>query len=219
MAKTAIINLRLLAATALMVSKEEARPYLRGVLIEVTHKGVYYVATDGTAMLVSFRGADDAQCTDWNEPVQMIIPTDECKRAKLKRTGSEDGTLTLHDDGSVTIQHDITWTFKPIDGQYPDWRRIVPREVDKDEMIGQAHFNYDYAMRFQSFGEKMELGRATINQRDGSSPMPVTFGGVHDSAGLSFGIFMPLRGSTPVWKAPDWIDTGPAPEAEAEETF
>jgi len=224
MAKTAIINMRLLAATALMVSTEETRPYLRGVLLEVTHAGVYYVATDGHRIVVSWRGPDDAQSRDWIKPEFIIIPTDECKRAKIKRGSSEDGTLTLNDDGTVTIQHDITWTFKPIDGTYPDWRRVIPREQDKDELACAAHFNPAYLQSFQTFADKLEFGKVVLNQRDGSSPMPVTFS-AHEGgdAGKSFGIIMPLRGSTPRWIAPDWLNYNAPGEAtapaEAEETF
>ena len=218
MAKTAIINVRLLAASALMASTEETRPYLRGVLLEITNAGVYYVATDGHRIIVSWRGPGDAQCRDWIKSEYLIIPTDECKRAKIKRGSAEDATLTLNDDGTVTIQHDITWTFKPIDGTYPDWRRVIPREQDKDELARAALFNPAYLMSYQTFADKLEFGKVILNQRDGSSPMPVTFSG-HEGgiSKMSFGIIMPMRGDTPRWFAPVWMNYNAPPEAEAPE--
>lgn len=206
MTKTAIINLKLLAASAAFASTEEARYYICGVALEISATGVNYVATDGHRLIASHEGADKAQCADWAEMVTLIIPTEECKRAKLSKRDAEDAVLTLNGDGSITIAHDITWTFKPVDGTYPGWRRALPRTPESGEVKAQSHWDYAYAMSFRTFAEKMGYGSPIINQRGGSSPMPVTFAQEDCN---SFGVLVPMlmRGSAPDWEVPAWVNS------------
>lgn len=208
-----IINMKLLAATAAFASTEETRYYLCGVLLEVTPSGVAYVATDGHRMIVSHKTTDDAQSCDWTGPAQIIVPFADCKRLKLsKRAAVEDADLKVNADGSCTFTHrDLTWSFKPIDGTFPDWRQVLPSD---SEGKAQSFWNYRYAVSFSEFAEKMEFGQAQIIQRDGSSPMPVIFSQADCN---SFGILMPVRRATDAtWSRPAWID-GRAPSLMAAE--
>lgn len=204
--KTITIDLKLLQASAAFASTEATHYYLNGVLLHVVEDvGVYYVATDCHRMIVSYRGADDAKPTF---SAQIIVPIENCK-FKIGKRDAEDATLILNENGSCTVERlDGTASiFKPIDGTFPDWRRVLP---DPNAKAGLAHFNFDHAASFRKFSQTMGFGETFIVQRPGE-PMPVVFG---DGKTQSFGVLMPMRGGPAMaWQLPVWIN--PAAKAES----
>lgn len=108
-----------LAATLPTMADKDVRFYLNGALLEVTQCGqVHLISTDGHMMLVG--RIQPAWLSDNPGPLQLIIPRDVVAQASKGRT-PDTVTLARLDDTRWTLG-DVVFT--PIDGKFPDWRRV-----------------------------------------------------------------------------------------------
>jgi hypothetical protein len=70
----------------------------------------------------------------------FIVPTDAIKKAL---TGYKGLGIQLERTGDVWTLGDVT--FKPVDGTFPDWRRVAPTQKTISEDLGKiAQFNPAY---------------------------------------------------------------------------
>jgi hypothetical protein len=107
-----------LAATLPTMAEKDIRFYLNGALIEVTQCGqVHLISTDGHVMLVG--RIRQAWTNSQPEPMRLIIPREVVAQAAKGRT--PETVLAQLDDTRWTLG-DIVFT--PIDGKFPDWRRV-----------------------------------------------------------------------------------------------
>jgi DNA polymerase-3 subunit beta len=162
----------ILKAALICASTEQARYYLNGVYVDP--KG-FLVSTDGHRAFVGKIDLTGVPAFDgW------IICRDALKRAL---TGYKADTITIAPDrvGNSLCQ--------PIDGTFPDWRRIVP-----DELSGvTAQFNHTYVADMGKIGMLLRGQRkpsldAHIHH-NGEGPAAITFPEVDDC----FAVLMPIR--------------------------
>jgi DNA polymerase III sliding clamp (beta) subunit (PCNA family) len=194
------LNLRILAAVAAIASKEETHFYLQGVLVECRPDHVMYVATDGHRLIA----VRDNVAEEGQEPNQLvgdwIIPAEICRAFKVSKsryTSFELGLLSKDGEGLRLQQAaGICQVFKPIDGTFPDWRRIVPAELSgKIEFIERdkaaaVTFNPTYLADFAKFGDMMATGKHNV-ALNSDGPAVVIF---PDERILA--LLMPMRADT-----------------------
>lgn len=102
----------------LCAASKDVRFYLNGVHIERTASGpVHVVSTDGNRLFVGTIAAPEC---DQAGPWRLTVPLDVAKRAAK---GKGDVTLQSLPDGRYELDGR---TFSPIDGVFPDWRRVIP---------------------------------------------------------------------------------------------
>ena len=122
------VNMKALCALVHFAGKNDIRRYLNGVCIEFRDTETVYVATDGFA-LGSYTVAQR------NEgPATIIVPRGVVERIKLHKT-RHDAVLSVGDDGAARLVYaaqSVDVGFKPLDGVFPAWRRIVPAEVSNE---------------------------------------------------------------------------------------
>lgn len=120
-------------------SDKDVRFYLNGVLLECCADGnIHLVATDGCRMFCGLIHAANVQWTGEPQkgPFSMIIPRDAIKTALKAKTPAL--TLSALPDGRYTLGDVL---FSPIDGRFPDWRRVIPK-ADREQKPG--NFNWDF---------------------------------------------------------------------------
>ena len=113
-----------LSAPLACAAIKDVRYYLEGVFLEVTRTGdVHLVGTNGACLFAGLIAAPNVQWTDTPQagPWQMIIPSATVKAAIKECKGIVE--LRALPDGRYTIGSQV---FSPVDGSYPDWRRITP---------------------------------------------------------------------------------------------
>lgn len=212
---TALLNIKALKAANLFASKESKRYYLNGVFVTVNARDVFYAATDGHRMLMHREAlADGAEAHTLTGA--WIVPSEAIKALKGGTGRFADAPVTLAEVGGGEFRLDApkgSTIFRPIDGSFPDWRRVVPRAPVKDAApSAQPQFNLTYGA---SFAEAAELlGYSTLSPHfhyaGYSDPIAVTFGAMHQT----FGVLMPIRGSSEEWHGlPVWAG-GVAPASE-----
>jgi DNA polymerase III beta subunit, central domain len=188
------INLRVLAAAAAFASKDAARYYLNGVLIEIEPRSVTYVATDGSRMIVYRSEIDDPETPNNLLIGNFIIPTQQCKSYKLAK--EDTGVAKIFGNGRLTIAHDfVDVVFAPIDGIYPDWRRILPRLPASGVL---AQFNLKLLADFTKFAIAIEHASPFVAHNGPEAPAFVWFPGDPNC----FGIVAPLKLTDEIGRAP-----------------
>lgn len=181
------INLRLLGAVSLFASDEETRYYLNGVCIEVDARGTTYVATDGHK-LVACHEALTSDETDNGLTGTFIIPTLHCKPFKLNKddVGVAKMFAAHGVRGRLTLAHELVdVTFSPIDGVFPDWRKVVPQGPASGVL---AQFNLKNLAVVEKFAKALGLGVPFI-AHNGPDPAPIWFPNEDDM----IAVLMPFR--------------------------
>lgn len=111
------------AAIHCVANKHDVRYYLQGVHIEVFGTQANVVATDGHCMLACKVAVENSESS-----VDLIIPTDTVKAALKAHSIKSYPFLSLDQlaDGRYSLDDQL---FTPIDGKFPDWKRIIPKAV------------------------------------------------------------------------------------------
>ena len=198
-------DFRALKACALCASTEQTRYYLGGVFVELSDCGLLTVATDGHRLIAA---RPEYNAAGPNEPrFGIIIPSDVIARLKMNRYQNL-GDLVCDASGWRLIYDDVALGFKPIDGTFPDWRRIVPSETSGET----AQFNPKYLTDFAKAAKIMGSGSFITVAHNGQGPGLVTLQGDFEA----FGVLMPFRASIIVTTAPGWIYAKPKAEVQTE---
>lgn len=233
-----ILDYKTLAAVATFSSNEETRYYLKGVLIENSPQGLLMVATDGHRLVVAKPNSGNSYIS---EPFDnFIMPADAIKRAKVK-CGSKEMSFLFIDTEAKTMttiahNHDIvheylkdqesilsfikregvTMSYAPIDGTFPDWRRVIPVNQYQyppkgAENITQYGFNPDYLGAFSVFGTGIALNVS------GDNAAPQLINASNDKNKI-FGVLMPLRVTPNRGEVlPAWLGLPEAVKPEADD--
>ena len=193
------------------VSKEETRYYLNGVFVEPhPERGALLVSTDGHRMICIHDETGD--CTESaivrlpRYALALCVP----KRGKglgldrrVLEVDVKANSATILDervkkDGSIERSDPLITAHRVIiEGTYPDWRKVTPKEPL--EPAGLSGFNPKFMASLGAFGAALKpshsatgmyfLKSAGVSE---GSPIVVRFGGVHHV----FAVLMPMRTDT-----------------------
>lgn len=105
-------------------SRDEARPVLTGVLVEVSREGVVLVATDSYRLAVR-----DLVATADGEG-KAIVPERALAEAGRAAAADEKGSVQIWlDDAQVAFRiGQLTLTSRLIEGEFPNYRQLLPEE-------------------------------------------------------------------------------------------
>jgi DNA polymerase-3 subunit beta len=107
-------------------SRDEARPVLTGVLVEVSREGVTFVATDSYRLAVR-----DLVATAAGE-AKSIVPERALSEAGRAAQALEKGEIELFvDESQVSFQAGpLTLTSRLIEGEFPNYRQLLPEQYE-----------------------------------------------------------------------------------------
>jgi len=216
------LNIRALRAVLVAVSTEETRYYLNGINLEFTPDGVIMAATDGHRMIVLRQPYGEHAATGAHASV--IVPRDLVAKLKVRHKVVEETTLTIADDGRLTFEHaGESFGGSRVDGTFPDYRRVVPKDLDGKPAQYNPQYLADFAKARQELtGNKLDKdGKGSpLVRYNGGSPAVVDF--AWDTGFQAFGVIMPLRTTDRTlyysWAsapAAAWPDAAPVADAAA----
>ncbi len=119
---------RLIEKTHFSMAQQDVRYYLNGMLLETREKRLRAVATDGHRLALCQASVDQAVGSE-----QVIVPRKGV--LELQRLLSGEGSVDIELGANhVRIQLDsIRFTSKLIDGRFPEYERVIPKE-SKNEL-------------------------------------------------------------------------------------
>ena len=220
-------------------SKEKGRYYLHGVCVQQAPKGqpgVVLVATDGAKLIVGYdpkgqapEGQGVILQTEGNKmPGAAFNDTRKGDRVVFLDAGDQNGGMSIgrimqHPSGKEDFTEFVSaHAFAVLDGNFPDWHRIVPKFAGNKPADSASTFNAKYVKDFaaaaQDFGGRKNAV-ISIWATDAASPAIVTFGTVEPGGRDLFGVLMPVRSNSGAdTGAPDWTHSFDVPAIATEET-
>ena len=110
------------------MAQQDVRYFLNGMLLEITSQHIRSVATDGHRL---------AMCTlphgvPVDDRLQAIVPRKGVlELGRLLGDGEENVKLFMGSNHLRATSGPFTLTTKLVDGKFPDYEKVVPRETDR----------------------------------------------------------------------------------------
>lgn len=196
-----ILDLNLLKFINTAAGKEETRPYLKGVFVEVSKDRVHLTATNGYILLSAFIEAPTEM--EEEESTRFIIPSKAIEQIKAKRDCSLEIKYNKGADIIELVNSDSTQLVKPVEGTYPDWRRVIPHKPNEGELGIYDNFNWEYLAMIQKAAKHICTRKKfiTIGGYESGQAHYISIPSDHKV----FGVIMPMRGECTVTDKPEWV--------------
>jgi DNA polymerase-3 subunit beta len=104
-------------------SRDEARPILTGVLLEAEKGKLTLAATDSYRLAIREIAWDGPA-----EPLRRVVPARALSEAARAAEGEESVRLALGESQVAVIGEHRRLTTRLIEGEFPNWRQLVPEE-------------------------------------------------------------------------------------------
>ena len=117
----------LLESTSFAMAHQDVRYYLNGLLLEIDGSRIRAVATDGHRLAMTDKAVEVALDT----PRQCIVPRKGVLEiVRLLNPSSETTQITVGENHFRVNAGNQSLTTKLVDGRFPDYERVIPRETD-----------------------------------------------------------------------------------------
>jgi DNA polymerase III subunit beta len=139
-------------------SRDEARPFLTGVLLEISREGVIMVATD------SYRLALRELTATAEGEAKALVPERALSEVGRAAGGEEKGDAELFvDQGQVAFKvGGLTLTSRLIEGEFPPYRQLLP-EGYENRLTGSRQQLVDAVRRVGLLARENSLVRMEFN--------------------------------------------------------
>jgi len=190
-------------------SRDEARPVLTGMLLEVSREGVVMVATD------SYRLAVRDLVASADGEAKAIVPERAMSEAGRAAATDEKGSVEMFvDESQVSFRvGQLTLTSRLIEGEFPNYRQLLPEAsesrltVSRQQLLDAvrrvgllARDTAPVRMEFNALGVKLsssspDLGQAveTVEARYEGEDLTVAFNPQYLADGLTAAIGETIR--------------------------
>jgi DNA polymerase-3 subunit beta len=167
-------------------SRDETRPVLTGVLVRIGPEGLVMAATDSYRLAVRHTDLDAAP----SEVREAVVPARALQEALrlITATRATEVEVVLTETQGVIRIGGVRLTTRLIDGQFPDYRQLVPDRFEHDvafdrgELIGVLTRIGVLAQRTAPIRLRFEQGQVTVatvsdQVGEGRESLPVPFSG------------------------------------------
>ena len=196
---------RLIEQTQFAMAQQDVRYYLNGLLLEVENGRLRAVATDGHRLAICDLERDIGA---GNESRQVIIPRKGViELGRLVGDSDEPCRMVLNSSYVKVEAADVTLTSKLIDGRFPDYERVIPKEGGKviradRERLRQALVRTAVVSNEKYRGIRLQLEEdrliATVNnpeQEEAVEEVEVDFKGEPFEIGFNVGYLLDALGA------------------------
>lgn len=110
--------------TVITASHDDTRPVLTGVLCHTNGGALYFAATDGYRLA-------ERKLIDTKETIKALIPAATLQEIARVIPEDIDEVTVLFDESQVKFSMgDVEVTSRLIDGNFPDYKQLIPKETD-----------------------------------------------------------------------------------------
>jgi DNA polymerase-3 subunit beta len=125
---------RMLNMVSYAVSIEDSRKTLTGVLFAVSERGVTFVATDSKRLAIQESNLEFLEGT----PGDAIVPIKAVNELKRMLEGENPLSIKIGEKLCRMESANFTMTTKLIDGNYPNYRKVIPQDFSATVEINAA---------------------------------------------------------------------------------
>lgn len=191
---------------------QDVRYYLNGMLVDIQEELVATVATDGHRL-----ATNRTACSN-ETPGQILVPRKavlEIARLLKDRKGMVEMDITTT---HVRLQiGNVTFISKLIDGRYPDYNRVIPREMGEPitadrEALRQALIRTSILSNEKFRGINIEITKDNMKllahnpeQEEAEEEVEVEYDGERLSVGFNVGYMIEVLGAIDEDKVQLWI--------------
>jgi len=119
---------RLIEKTSFAMAQQDVRYYLNGLLLEISKGMVRTVATDGHRLAMCTHDCDVSPA----DTLQIIMPRKGVTELVKLLEDTDDLVNIQVSANHIKIQlNEFVFTSKLIDGRFPDYERVIPKNSDK----------------------------------------------------------------------------------------
>jgi DNA polymerase-3 subunit beta len=138
---TAGVLKQLINQTLFAVAKESTRYAFNGVLVSIKGKKVNLVGTDGRRLAQAKGDAISAGKKAAGDGIKAIIPAKTLQLIdKLLGDSENKVSVQLHENQVIFSTPDATLTSNLVEGQFPPYEDVIPKDCDKKMSAGTADF-------------------------------------------------------------------------------
>ena len=181
--------LEMIEKTAFAISADETRHNLNGVYFEVTDGNMRMVATDGHRLAMVQRPSPG----EFALKKGVIVPRKGL--FELRRLLGEDATgvceLGFTETSGVFRRGDVTMVMRLIDGTFPDYQQVIPKEADRTVTVDRPRLldtlkrmsllssdRSTNAVRFELQDGSLRITSQNPDLGDAREDIPVTYAGL-----------------------------------------
>jgi len=150
---------RLIDKTSFAMAQQDVRYFLNGMLIELSRGSVKTVATDGHRLALSNLDTDFE-----GETQQVIVPRKgilELQRLLNEVDGDVSIAISSNHLGLETSEFSLTT--KLVDGRFPDYDRVIPKDGDKTILADRAELRQAFSRTAILSNEKFRGIRVNLS--------------------------------------------------------
>lgn len=152
-------------ATQFSMAHQDVRYYLNGMLFETEGNLLRTVATDGHRLAMSHRTIE----ADLPQK-QVIVPRKGVvELTRLFEDENAQITICIGDSSIRAVTQDAIFTSKLVDGRFPDYRRVLPKDGDKEVIAERDLLKQSFARasilsneKFRGVRLQLETDKLTI---------------------------------------------------------
>jgi DNA polymerase-3 subunit beta len=124
---------QILDKTSFAMAQQDVRYYLNGLLVEWERSGITAVGTDGHRLAKFHRSLD----LEIPERVQVIVPSKTILELRRQLASTDEAVSVAVGSRSIRLAvGGMVMTSKLVDGRYPEYERVIPRELGKVARVG-----------------------------------------------------------------------------------
>ena len=185
--------------TQFAMAQQDVRYYLNGLMLEIIENTVTCVATDGHRLAHCSVAVE----TGISETRQIIIPRKGViELSRLLESKDDVLELQLSQNHIRVVLPQVTFTSKLIDGKFPDYQQVIPKDSDKQLVVSRETllqaFNRISVLSNEKFrGMRLQLEpnliRASVNnpeQEEAEEEIEVQYDSDSFEIGFNIGYFM-----------------------------
>jgi DNA polymerase-3 subunit beta len=122
---------RLIELTHFAMAHQDVRYYLNGLLLDIGAEKLRAVATDGHRLAIAEMPVETGDMAR-----QVIVPRKGISELlRLLGSGDEEVVIELGSNAIQVTLPEVRLTSKLIDGKFPDYQRVVPKEESTDKSV------------------------------------------------------------------------------------
>ncbi|MCG6200742.1 DNA polymerase III subunit beta [Psychromonas antarctica] len=151
---------KLIEFTQFAMASQDVRYYLNGMYFEASGQTLRSVATDGHRLAscsISLTGSIDEQ--------SVIVPRKGViELVKLLDNDQANVTIQIGQNNLRAIIDGFIFTTKLVDGRFPDYRRVIPRNGDKELLSNREALKQAFSRAAILSNEKFRGVRLTLSE-------------------------------------------------------